>query len=88
MDCRKSTPVTPLKELGQRVLEQGERPRLVTYIAHDPVHQSLFQQQSYPSRRPNDRQLELFRRQRQHKLGPLAHQVAKVDVLERKLWQR
>jgi hypothetical protein len=72
-----------LEQLGQRVLQQRQRARLLAHVLRDRRDQPRPEQQPGALGRAGDRPLQLVPRQRQHELDALAQQLAKVDILER-----
>jgi hypothetical protein len=80
---RKRRPHPPLVELGERVLEQRQRARLVDDVGDDAAEQSLLERHAHALGGSSDRALELVRRQRQHRLNSVPHQFADAAMEKR-----
>jgi len=79
----KHASLAPLEQLGQRILEQRQRPRLRADIAHHLRHQLRLGRHARAPRRRADRLLQLIRVERQHHLGAGTHQLAQLRVTQR-----
>jgi hypothetical protein len=72
-----------LEELGQGVLEQRQRARLVEHVGDDLGEQALLERDAGSSRGLGDRPLDRFGRQRRHRHDTVAKQLGELPVEQR-----
>ena len=72
-----------VEDLGERELQQGQRPQLILYVVNHRGNQLRIHFQANLARRSHDRAFQLVGRQWQHKFGALAHQLAEFRVVKR-----
>jgi len=80
---REGAPFAPLVELGQRVLEQRQRARLVGHVRHELREQTRLEPRADSLGRAGDGALELLRPQRDERLDVVAQQLCEAAVEQR-----
>ena len=81
--ARQRASLAPLVELGQRVLEQRQRARLVGDVGHELGEQARLEPCADALRRAGDRALELVGLQRDERLDIVAEQLREAAVEQR-----
>ncbi len=76
-------PAAMVEELGERVLEQRQRPGAVGHVPHQGGDERRLEADPVRLRRAGDRPLQVARRHRCDDLGPFAEQLADASMLQR-----
>jgi hypothetical protein len=71
------------EELGERELEQWQRPRLVLHVGDDLRHETRLEADTHGGSRPIDRRCELVLGGRSHRHHARAHELSELGVAER-----